>query len=75
MSADERFVTKLAEITGAYRTPVTPAREEAPAAKIASIADMTLKDVMDHPSFEAGFNARMAERMPEIDAAFAQLPE
>lgn len=39
---------------------------------LAKIATMSLNEILEHPAFVAGFEARLAERMPELDeAAFA----
>lgn len=59
-SSENRFAEKLAQITGAYREPAT---------KTASIVDLSMTELMDHPSFEKGFRERLTERMPEMDAA------
>lgn len=66
-NADERFIEKLAEITGNSRAP----RAAAPTTeteKIASVDDMSLDAVIDHPAFFKGFEDRIAERMPEIES-------
>ncbi len=72
-SSENRFAEKLAQITGAYREPAKSvadaAAAAAPATKTASIVDLSLTELMDHPSFEKGFRERLTERMPEMDAA------
>lgn len=70
-SSENRFAEKLAQITGSYREPAKSVAEAAaaPATKTASIVDLSMTELMDHPSFEKGFRERLTERMPEMDAA------
>ena len=64
-NADERFIEKLAEITGNRRAPraVEPETE-----KVASVTDLSIDTIIDHPAFFKGFEDRIAERMPEIES-------
>jgi hypothetical protein len=72
-NAEDRFIEKLAEITGNARTPrpaeKTAQAEEPQAEKIATVADMSIESIIDHPAFFQGFEDRLAERMPEIEAS------
>ena len=72
MNAADRFAQKLASI-------VSPAPAAPAAAAIESgekkIASMTVNEIIDSPEFQAGFNERLVERMPEIDAATQALLE
>lgn len=82
-SPETAFFDKLASISGAARQPSASgvSAHAAPAVKVAAaepaaltkIADMELSAVIDDPRFSAAFNRRLLERMPELDAAVADL--
>lgn len=83
--ADQSFMTRLADLTGANVSKVASLRNakvtahevepEVPAQEDSAtkIASMSMKEIMDHPAFLEGFQSQLSKRMPEIDAAVAQL--
>lgn len=78
-TAEQSLHERMAGITGARQVKVAstiPAHPETETAEaVQKLASMSLDEAMKMPSVSAGFNARIAERMPEIDAALDRLLE
>lgn len=80
-TSESRFADRLATITGANVSKIAALRGVAPAAHAepdapsepaaVKLASLPLAEVVNHPTFVAAFTARIEERMPELDAAFA----
>jgi hypothetical protein len=84
MNLEQRFFDALSDITGSryvYEAPVEKVAEvaaepESEAAQpMTKISEMNLADIVEHEAFIAGFEARLAERSGEIDAATADYLE
>lgn len=75
-NSESSFVSRLAAITGSniQKTAgfVDAHPETTKVAALSKIASMSMEDIMQHDAFMAGFEARLAERMPEMFAAADQ---
>lgn len=80
-TSESRFADRLATLTGANVSKIAALRGVAPEAhtepeapaepSVVKIASLPLAEIVNHPTFVAAFTARIEERMPELDAAFA----
>lgn len=75
-TAEASLSERMANITGARTSSQTklaqmvPAHAETTDAEaIEKLASMGLDEITKHAAFNAGFERRLIERMPEIDAA------
>lgn len=75
--AENTFMEKLAEVVGAVRphADITSQAHEDVVTQEATekLASMNMRDIVEHPEFQAGFAARMQERQAEIDKAAASI--
>lgn len=72
-NSDMSFASRLATITGAnlQKTAgyVNSHPETTKLAALSKLASMSVEDIMQHDTFIAGFESRLAERMSEMYAA------
>lgn len=76
-NSEMSFAARLASLTGSAVTKTAGLVDAHPETSkedaIVKIASMSLQEIMESDAFVAGFEARLEERMAELDAATDEL--